>query len=87
MILPYTLAYDSLGGTLKRTKEGSTYLVLSLVGIAFVVGVNVLMYFIYKRTRKKSNKEINKKKYWLVNIVVHFIPLIVALMIFFLILL
>lgn len=79
MILPYGLFYDSLFASLKGTKEGSDWLVVSIIGIVFVIAINGLMYFIYYRTRKKANKELKNLKYWLINIIMHFIPLLLTL--------
>lgn len=78
MIMPYILFEDCVFGSLKGTREGRTWLVVSIIGIVFAIGVNVLMYFLYRKIRRDANKEVNKVVYWIVNIIVHFIPLIVT---------
>ena len=77
MTFPYVLFQDCVFGGLKGTKEGRDWLIVAIIPIIFAIGINGLMYFIYNRSRKKADKELNNLKYWLINIILHFIPLIV----------
>ena len=52
-------------------------IIILIVITAIILAVNIAILYFLKKKHKETNKELNKKKYWLINILIYFLPIVI----------